>query len=118
MGDPMTENYPPVPPAPQQQPEGFQPPSSQPFQGHQQPQYGQPTPSPYSQQPYPQPPVYGQQPHAQQSQYSYSPQQYASQWSQPVAPRPKSSGFRIASGIVGIVLGFFLLIASVVASSY
>ncbi|MFF1880165.1 hypothetical protein ACFVVC_01685 [Pseudarthrobacter sp. NPDC058196] len=102
----MTENYPPVPPAPQQQPAGFQPPSPQPYQGNQAPQYGQPpAPAPYGQQPYPQ-----QQPYGQQPQYApYPPQQYAPQWAPPSA-KPKSSGFRVAAGIVGIVLGFFTLI--------
>jgi uncharacterized membrane protein len=96
----MTDQHPPVPPAPQQQPAGFQPP----FQGHQQPQYGQPAPAPYGQQPYNQQ-QYGQ------PQYAQPPQQYAPQWSQPVPPKPKSSGFRVAAGIVGIVLGFILLLA-------
>ncbi|QOD06146.1 hypothetical protein [Pseudarthrobacter sp. BIM B-2242] len=107
----MTENYPPVPPAPQQ-PEGqpFTAPGN--FQGSQQPpQYTQAPPPAYGQQPYP------QQPHSQQQygqpQYApYPPQQYAQQWSQPVAPKPKASGFRVAAGIVGIVLGFILLLAS------
>lgn len=110
----MTDSYPPVPPAPQQ-------PESQPFaapgQFQGQPQYNPAPPPQYGQQPYPQQP-YQQPSYGQQPQYAaYPQQQYAPQWGQAV-PRPKSSGFRVAAGIVGIVLGFFLLIASVVASSY
>lgn len=110
----MTENYPPVPPAPQQ-------PESQPFvapgqfQG-QAPQDNQAPPAQYGQQPYPQQP-YGQQPYGQ-PQYAPYAQQYAPQWSQPAPPKPKSSGFRIAAGILGIVLGFLLLIASIVGFSH
>jgi hypothetical protein len=110
MGDPLTENYPQVPPAPQQQPAGFQPP----FQGSQTPQYGQPAPAPYGQQPYPQ-----QQPYAQQPQYApYPPQQHAPRWSQATPPKPKSSGFRVAAGIVGIVLGSVLLLMCGVGFRY
>src|SRR6478735_7280004 len=110
----MTDSYPPVPPAPQQ-------PDNQPFaapglfQG-QQPQYNQAPPAQFSQQPYPQQP-YQQPSYGQQPQYAaYPPQQYAPQWGQ-AAPKPKASGFRIAAGILGIVLGFFLLMASVVGFS-
>ncbi|QDG89074.1 hypothetical protein [Pseudarthrobacter sp. NIBRBAC000502770] len=103
----MTENYPPVPPAPQQ-------PDNQPFvapaqfQG-QPPQYNQGLPAQYGQQPYPPQQPYGQPQYGQPHYAPYPPQQYASQWGQAPA-KPKSSGFRIAAGIIGIVLGFFMLI--------
>jgi hypothetical protein len=95
----MNENIPPIPPAPQ-------PPSypsheqSGPIPGNE-PPYGPPQPyapappAPYGQQPYPQP------------QYAPYPQQQSGR------PKAKSSGFRVASGIIGIVLGAFLLMPSI-----
>lgn len=109
LGDAMTDNYPPVPPAPQQ-PQGqpFTAPGS--FQGSQPSQaYTQAPPPGYGQQPYPQ--QHHNQQYGQPQYAPYPPQQYAPQWSQPVAPKPKSSGFRVAAGIIGIVLGFVLLLA-------
>ena len=104
----MTDNYPPAPQQPESQP--YAAPAQ--FQG-QPPQYTQAATAPYGQQPYAQhQPPGPQQPQYGQPQYApYPPQQYAPQWSQPVAPKPKSSGFRVAAGIVGIVLGFVLLLA-------
>jgi hypothetical protein len=104
----MNENIPPIPPAPQ-------PPSypsheqSGPIPGNE-PPYGPPQPyapappAPYGQQPYPQP------------QYAPYPQQQYGQpgyWPQAGRPKAKSSGFRVASGIIGIVLGAFLLMPSI-----
>jgi hypothetical protein len=45
----------------------------------------------------------------------YAPQYFAPapQWAPPCPPRPKSSGFRVAAGIIGIVLGGWLLIPSI-----
>lgn len=120
MGDPLTENYPSVPPAPRQ-PEGYQ--QQAPVQANQPPQYPQMAPAPYGQQPYPPqnaqpaPAPYAQQPYPFQPSYGqpqyapYTPQQPTPQWA-PAAANPKSSGFRVAAGIVGIVLGFILLLAS------
>lgn len=111
----MSDSYPPVPPAPQQ-PEGFQ----QPYQGAQPPQYNQASPAQYGQQPYPPQPYqqqpypsqpYQRQPYGQPQYTPYPPQQFAPQWGQAPA-KPKSSGFRIAAGIVGVVLGLFLLLES------
>lgn len=134
MGDPLTENYPPVPPAPRQ-PEGYPQQAPGPVQANQPPQYPQTAPAPYGQQPYaqqapgpvqanqppqyaqPAPAPYGQQPYPQQPSYGqpqyapYPPQQPTPQWA-PAAAKPTSSGFRVAAGIVGIVLGFILLLAS------
>jgi hypothetical protein len=59
---------------------------------------------------------YGQQPYPQATHYNpFQPQQYSpdGQWAPPGSPRPKSSGFRVASGIVEIVLGTWLLIPSI-----
>lgn len=108
----MTDSYPPVPPAPQQ-PDSQPFAASGPFQGQ---PYNSAPPMQYGQHPYRQQP-YQQQPYGQPQYASYPPLQYEPQWGQ-TAPRLKSSGFRVAAGIVGIVLGFFLLIASIVASSY
>jgi hypothetical protein len=59
------------------------------------------------------PAPHGQQPYAQPQYAPYPPQQYAPQW-QPAGPaKPKSSGFRVASGIIGIVLGTWLLVPSI-----
>lgn len=100
----MTENYQPVPPAPQQ-PEGYPQQAPGQFQGFPQPQYPQAAPAPYGQQPYTQQP-YGQ------PQYGPYPPQAAPQWAPAAQPKRKSSGFRLAAGIVGIVLGFFLMMGS------
>ncbi|MEN8584696.1 hypothetical protein ABFP37_18535 [Burkholderia sp. RS01] len=110
----MTENIPPIPSAPQ--PDGFpshaptgavpgnEPP--QPYAPAQQPPYG--PPQPYA--------PYAPQPQYVQPQYAtYPPQQYGppGQWSPYGPPKAKSSGFRVASGIIGIVLGTFLLIPAI-----
>lgn len=110
MGDSMTDNYPPVPPAPQT-PEGepFQAPGQ--FPNSQPPQYNQAPPAQYGQQPYAPQQPYSQQQYGQPQYAPYPPQQFAPQWS-PAALKPRSSGFRLAAGIVGIVLGFVLLLAS------
>jgi hypothetical protein len=74
------------------------------------PPYG--PPQPYAP---PAPPAYGQQQYLQPQYAPYPPpQQYAPamQW-QPGPPRMKSSGYRVASGIVGIVLGAWLIIPSI-----
>lgn len=101
----MTENIPPIPPAsgpgpsyPSHAPSGS-------MRGNE-PAYG--TPQPFNQSPT----VLS----GHQSQYSHPPYgpatpQYASQWYQ-AAPESKSSGLRVAAGIVSIVLGAFLLFAS------
>ena len=108
----MTENIPPVPPAPQYDaPRGY--PSHGPIPGNE-PPFGPPQPytqapqTPYSQQYYA-PPQYA----------PYPPQQYppAAHWG-PAGPlKPRSSGFRVAAGIVGIVLGTWLLIPSIAGFS-
>ncbi|WP_426986254.1 hypothetical protein [Pseudarthrobacter sp. Y6] len=102
----MTENIPPIPPAPQSYPShalsGVIPGNEPPY-GPPQP-YTQPPPAPYGQQPYGQP------------QYApYPPQQYppTAPWQQTGPSKAKSSGFRVASGIIGIVLGTWLFIPSI-----
>lgn len=98
----MTENIPPVPPAPQYP---AQPPAG----------YGQTAPQPFAP-----PPGYGQQPYPQQMQYApYPPQQFApaGQWSHFGPPPPKSSGYRVTAGIVGIVLGAWLFLQFLVGVS-
>jgi hypothetical protein len=114
-GESLTENIPPVPPAPQ--------PQSYPSHGTDgpipgnEPPYG--PPQAYPQAP-PAPPVFGQQqPYAPPQYAPYPPQQFppAVQWA-PAGPlKPKSSGFRIAAGIVGIVLGTWLFIPSIAGFS-
>jgi hypothetical protein len=97
MGESLTENIPPVPPAPQypsQPPEGSAHPAPQADMR----------------------PAYGQQPYSQQGQHTpYPAHQYvpAGQWGVAGPPGPKSSGYRVAAGIVGIVLGFWLLIPAI-----
>lgn len=99
MGEPLTENVPPVPPAPEH------PHANWPQQGQgTYPSYGPPQPQ--------NPPGYGQ----HLPQYApYPPQQYApaGQWPQAGPPRPKSSGYRVAAGIVEIVLGVWLILPSI-----
>ncbi|WP_427004745.1 hypothetical protein [Pseudarthrobacter sp. H2] len=98
----MTENIPPVPKAPQY--------PAQPPAGYDQPPQQYAPPASY-QQPYPQQQQYA--PFPPQQYAPYPPQQYVPQWA-PAGPRlPKSSGFRVASGIVGIVLGAWLFIPSI-----
>ncbi|MFF2245909.1 hypothetical protein ACFVTM_17210 [Arthrobacter sp. NPDC058130] len=102
----MTENVPPVPPAPEHPYANWPQPGqgSYPSQGP----YG--PPQPYT------PPGYGQQP----PQYApYPPQQYppAAYWPQASPLKPKTSGYRVASGIVGIVLGVWLFIPSIAGFS-
>lgn len=111
----MTENIPPIPPAPQADaPRGY------PSHGHggpipgNEPPYG--PPQPYTQAP---PAPYFQQPYAPPQYAPYPQQQYppAAQWA-PAGPlKPKSSGFRVAAGIVGIVLGTWLLMPSIAGFS-
>ncbi|MET4144233.1 hypothetical protein [Arthrobacter sp. UYCo732] len=99
----MTENIPPVPPAPQPPSYPVQGPFG-PVQGNE-PPYG--PPQTYAQQA---PPAFGQAPYGQPPYASYSPQQYAPQWQTPA--KPKMSGLRIAAGIICILLGVFLLLPS------
>lgn len=106
----MTENIPPIPPAPQYDaPRGY--PShgpDGPIPGNA-PPYG--PPQPYTQAP---PTPYGQQPYAPPQ---YAPYPPAAQWA-PAGPlKPRSSGFRVAAGIVGIVLGTWLFIPSIAGFS-
>jgi hypothetical protein len=111
MGDPMTDNILPVPPAPQQ-PEGYPQHAPGQFQGNPPSQsYTQAPPPAYGQQPLQQQP-YSQQPYGQSQYPPYPPQPSAPHWNPAAPPKPKSSGFRVAAGIVGIVLGFVLLLAS------
>lgn len=105
----LDREHPPVPPAPEH-PHANWP---QPAQGNY-PSHGSYGPVPGNQPPYGPPQPHTQQPYGQQSygqpQYAhYPPYPSAPQWGQP--PRPKSSGYRLAAGIVGIVLGFFILLA-------
>jgi hypothetical protein len=107
----MTDSVPPVPPAPQ-----YDVPKSYPSHGPDgpipgnEPPYG--PPQPYTQVP---PAPYGQQPYAQPQYAPYPSQQYppAAQWAPAGPPKPKSSGFRVAAGIVGIVLGTWLFVPSI-----
>jgi uncharacterized membrane protein HdeD (DUF308 family) len=102
----MTENQniPPVPPAyPNRPPQSYGQAPSGYGQGYEQPYpnqqgYGYPQ---HQQQPYPGQPAYGQNPYAQ------------SAYQQPGVMGPKSSGFRVASGIVTLVLGVWALLASI-----
>jgi hypothetical protein len=106
----LTENIPPVPPAPPH-PHANWP---QPGQGSY-PSHGPDGPIPGNEPPYgpPQPytpPGYGQQP--------YPPQQYTvPQWQLAAPAKAKSSGYRVAAGIVEIVLGTWLLIPSIAGFS-
>lgn len=110
----MTENIPPIPAAPQYAaPQGYQSHGPDgPIPGKELP-YGQPRP--YTQAP----PAYAQQPYASPQYAPYPTQQYppASQWAPAGPSKPKSSGFRVAAGIVGIVLGTWLLIPSIAGFS-
>lgn len=105
----MTDNYPPVPPAPQL-PEGQPFQASGQFPGGQPPQYSQAPPAQYGQQPYAPQQPYNQQPYGQPQYAPYPPQHYAPQWAAAAPAKTKSSGYRVAAGIIGIVLGFFMLI--------
>lgn len=86
----MNESIPPIPPAPQRQDPGNRVPD-----GYAAPQYA---PQPYQQQP-PQP--YG----------AYAKAPHVSDPS-----RSRSSGFRVAAGIVGIVCGVWFLVPSIAGS--
>lgn len=121
----MKENIPPIPPAPQTR--GY-------------PSHGPDDPMPGNESPYgpPQaytqaPPAFGQQQYHQPQYAPYPPQGYAApgpypqqpvgyyqppaQWA-PAGPlKPRSSGFRVAAGIVGIVLGTWLFIPSIAGFS-
>ncbi|WP_160664981.1 hypothetical protein [Pseudarthrobacter sp. ATCC 49987] len=122
----MTDNIPPIPPAPPRP----EPSAPQPQPGTGQPEqpdyappagYGQPTPYPP---PYPAPPgqypqQYAQpgQPQYRQQQGPYAPQygppaQYGQpgQWAPVGPPLPKSSGYRVAAGIIAIVYGCWLFL--------
>jgi len=99
----MTENFPPIPPAPRPGPSY---PSNAPLHSGNGSVYG--TPQPFNSSP----PV----PSGHQSQYAHplygqATPQYAPQWYQ-AASKPKSSGLRVGAGIVSIVLGAVLLLAS------
>lgn len=98
----MTENIQPIPPEPRPGPSYPSHAPSGPIQGNE-PAYG--TPQHYNQ---PHLVVNGQQLQYSYPQYGQASPQYAPQW-YPPAPQPKSSGFRVAAGIVGIVLGVVLL---------
>jgi hypothetical protein len=105
----MTENIPPVPPAPQPQgyrpyaPAGVTPGGEAPYGPPQ--QYGQP------------PLAHGQSPYQPQHQYaSYPGQQYAPT-GYPGQTKSKPSGYRIAAGIIGIVLGTWILIPAIAGFS-
>jgi hypothetical protein len=97
----LTENIPPAPTPPQ--PQSYPPDHvSEAAPGNQAPN---PPIQPYA----PAPPGYGQAPYQQPQapQYaSYPPQQYASTG---YPGQPKASGFRITAGIIGIVLGIWIL---------
>lgn len=95
----MTANQ---PPQPEDQPPQY---GQTPPYPHQPaaPPYGQ-VPPPYAQPPYP------PQPYGQPQYVPYPPQQYAPQWVPAGPPKRKASGLRIAAGVLGLVLGFFLLI--------
>lgn len=101
----MNDNIPPIPSAPQ-------------YHGHPVPEsYGPPQyiPQPLAGQPYPQ---QVQQPYFQQPTppYAYPPQAYGMYAEAPQGwdpSRPKSSGFRIAAGIVGIACGTWFLVPSI-----
>jgi hypothetical protein len=101
----MNDSIPPIPPAPQypgnQVPDGYGPP---PFAPH--PPAGQPYPQ-RAQQPYPYQAPYPQQ---QYGMYATT----AAGWD---PNRPKSSGFRVAAGIVGIVCGAWFLVPSIAGFS-
>ncbi|MEW1820397.1 hypothetical protein AB0323_06320 [Arthrobacter sp. NPDC080031] len=79
-------------------------------------------PAPFGQAPYTGHPTHAQgtyppQVHPAQAPY---PQQYAqaSQWGYPLAPAtPKSSGARVASGVVALVLGVWLVMSSMIGIS-
>jgi hypothetical protein len=130
----LTENISPVPPAPQvpeqapqyqqtqypsqQPPEDYGKPALQPPVQAPQPQYSAPYGYPGAQQAYGQPqggyPTQGYPapgPYAQPQQGTYY--QQPGQWAPPGPLKSRSSGYRVASGIIGIVLGTWLLIPSV-----
>ncbi|WP_461189348.1 hypothetical protein [Arthrobacter sp. Z4-13] len=101
----MTENTSPIPPTPRPGPSYPSHAPSGPIQGNE-PAYG--TRQHYNQ---PHPVANGGQLQYSDHQYGQASPQYASQW-YPAAPVPKSSGFRVAAGTVGIVLGAVLLFGS------
>lgn len=117
----MTENIPPTPPTPKPEsypshdPSGAMPGNEPPFGPPQ--SYNQVPPAPYVQHPYAQPQyaTYAQQPYAPPQSAAYPPQQYAAagHWVPAGPAKPKSSGYRVASGIVGIVLGTWLIIPAI-----
>jgi hypothetical protein len=132
----LTDNIPPIPPAPPV-PEPAPPYLSQTYPPQPPEGYGQPAfqapaqaaPPQYAPAGYPgQPQAYGQPqapypaqaytvpgPYAQPPQGSYY--QQPGQWASSVKQKPKASGYRIASGIVGIVLGSWLFIPSIAGLS-
>jgi hypothetical protein len=103
-GGTLSENIPPVPPAPQypaQPPAGYDQPAPQPYAPP--PGYGQPAYPQQAQQPYP---AYPQAPQQQ-----YAP---GGKWTYTATPNlPRSSGYRVAAGIIAIVLGFWLFIPAI-----
>ena len=128
----MTENFPPIPPASQAPQSSPQYPAPQP-EGYGQPQFQAPIQEAPPQ--YAAPGGYPGQPQAYgQHQAVYPPQGYAapgpsaqpvpgpynqqlSQWGPAVSKGPKSSGYRVASGIVGIALGTWLFVPSIAGFS-
>ena len=122
----MNENIPPIPlaplaPEPQYQPQPYPAP---PPEGYDQPAYPAPVqpqhaaPASHQDQPqqYWQPQGYAAPGPYPQPQYApYPPQQYASTapWAPAGLRKPKSSGHRVAAGIVGILLGTWLFIPSI-----
>lgn len=101
----MSENTPPIPSAPRPGP-GY--PSHAPFGASQGYEPANGTPQPYNPAPWA---AYGQQPQYSHPQFDQAPPQHAPQWYQG-ASKPRSSGLRVGAGIVGIVLGAVLLLAS------
>lgn len=101
----MTENISPIPPTPRQGPSHPSHAPSGPVQGNES-AYGTP-----QQDNQPHPVANGQQLQYSHPQYGQVSPQYSPQW-HPAAREPKSSGFRVAAGIVGIVLGAVLLFGS------
>lgn len=126
----MNENIPPIPPAPQAPKPAPQYPSqpypTQPPEGYGPPVYQAPPQAPqyvaagYQGQPqqYGQPQGYAAPgPYPQPLNAPYPPQQYVPAPWAAGRPKPKSSGYRVAAGIVGIVLGTWLFIPSIAGFS-
>lgn len=97
----MTENIPPGPPA--HRPQSY--PSHAPSGVVPEPYYGPPQPPTQKA-----PPGYGQPPYLQQPQYAQYPPQYYAPVAYSGLPRAKSSGYRVSSGIIAIVLAVWELL--------